>query len=1145
MSPAARWGGLFLWLVTPGAWALGLGDIELDSALNQPLRAEILLVSATEDELATLRITLADEATFDRYGLDRPAFLANIDFDVTQDVQGRPVVAVTSSQAVAEPFVTLLIEANWSRGRILREYTVLLDPPVFLPAAVEPAVQPAQAGTSPAPQPAAPIDRPTPAALTPVQTPQAAPAQRPAAVQQTVAQPAQQAAAPTPTSYGPVQPAETLWSIANSYRPADVTTNQMMVSMFRANPQAFSGNMNTLHQGATLRIPQADEFPGVSAAEATQEVLRQEALWRGDSEAQARLRLVTPAEPAATAVATGGGGPSSGAAGGPAAADAATAGANQAATEVAELEGELQALRAELDDSQRLLEIRDQQLQELQEQLRVIEDLQQAAAEVSAAGTAPTADLEQEPLFADEAAPDEAETAAEPAVTVPPAVTQVVTPPSEPSLVSRILGWLLSPILLIGLGLLALVGTAAWYLRYRQQDVEDVTGRWEALDAGLDDDEGTREATERMRQQEAEDIEFLVEDEPALEEGETDLDVGAATAVDLDELGSSLQADEGAEEAPGETLTVGVPPAEPDHADTISSRTVINLEQANPIAEADFHMAYGLYDQAAELVEKALEAEPGRRDLTLKLLEVFFVWGNKDSFLQTAQALHAEIGGVSDSDWDKVVIMGKQICPDDALFTATPASAGSVDVDLEAGDSPELDMSFDSEDSAGVDLDLGDLGGGDIDFELEASGEQLQPAEDTLDVSDQTAAGLEAALLGPDAEPDDAIATDVVDHAAGDDAMDERAEDDVPALAAEDDAIEADLDNDNLADESTLADTIDQPGTGFGLTGETELLEQTVEQTEEMPVVERTGEMPTVEQPAAGGDARDPDDRTAEIDLDDLGLDIEDLADLTSDLNALASDDDVGSGATASVESDELSSSEISDVLADHTAEDLIGDDDATRVAAGSDDSSGLAIGDQYETSLVPGSADEEALLALGDSDATMLASDVGDSSVGPVLDDDEATMFAPGHGSDAGTGSTKRMEQPSAEELGLEEIPEDSAAEADEDVSAATASIELNLADLESALEESDTIEQPIAQSVGSDVTGSDSVTADAAASSRNSMLDPHTMTMTEVGTKLDLARAYMDMGDPDGAKSILEEVLEEGDENQRQEAQGLIESL
>ena len=156
--------------------------------------------------------------------------------------------------------------------------------------------------------------------------------------------------------------------------------------------------------------------------------------------------------------------------------------------------------------------------------------------------------------------------------------------------------------------------------------------------------------------------------------------------------------------------------------ETLSSQTVINLDQADAVAEADFHIAYGLYDQAAELVQKALEAAPDRRDLKLKLLEVYFMWGNKDAFLKAAQSLRADIGQADDPDWNKVVIMGKQICPDERLFTEATAGAGRVDVDLEAGDSP-LDLAFD--DAASADVAAAATAG--LDFDLESSDQRPAP----------------------------------------------------------------------------------------------------------------------------------------------------------------------------------------------------------------------------------------------------------------------------------------------------------------------------------------------------------------------------------------------------------------------------------
>ena len=113
--------------------------------------------------------------------------------------------------------------------------------------------------------------------------------------------------------------------------------------------------------------------------------------------------------------------------------------------------------------------------------------------------------------------------------------------------------------------------------------------------------------------------------------------------------------------------------------ETISSETAINLDQGDPLAEADFHMAYGLYDQAADLIRIAISREPNRRDLKLKLLEVFFVWGNKDQFLLTARDLAESRAEAAPGEWEKILIMGKQLAPEDPLFSGgavTGAAAG-------------------------------------------------------------------------------------------------------------------------------------------------------------------------------------------------------------------------------------------------------------------------------------------------------------------------------------------------------------------------------------------------------------------------------------------------------------------------------------
>ena len=401
MTLKARWSGVALWLAPLGAWPLGLGDIELRSALNQPLEADILLVSAAPDELEELRATLAAPETFERYGLDRPFFLAGFQFEVTRDNMGRDIIRVTSQDSITEPSVRMLVEATWSRGRLLRGYTLLLDSPGSLP------------------------------------TTQATP--QPQTASRTVA-------AEDLGTYGPVSRGETLWGITERFLHTTVTMNQMMVVMYEANPEAFNGNMNILLQGASVRIPDIAEVRQLSASEATQEAIRQTAEWEGAEVQQARLRLVPASDELSVGVAV---------------------------TAAADLENENATLSSELEEARRLLELRNEQLQELQALLSVAEE---AASE-------PVDDLESV------SAP-------------PPTVTNAVAPTApQPSLISIIMDWVTNPLLLIGLGLLVLVGTAVRYLRDPQRAEGDVTGSWEAIDSQADEGEPTAGSTERMRAQ--------------------------------------------------------------------------------------------------------------------------------------------------------------------------------------------------------------------------------------------------------------------------------------------------------------------------------------------------------------------------------------------------------------------------------------------------------------------------------------------------------------------------------------------------------------------------------------------------------------------------------------------------------------------
>src|SRR6202042_605074 len=141
-------------LIPSLSWGLGLGEIHLNSALNEPMNAEIDLIAAGPDELNALRASLAPKDAFPRYGIDRPPFLSTLTFKVAKSKDGRDVLLVRSTDAIPEPFVTFLVEVNWARGRLMREYTVLLDPPVYTPgenaSSSAPVTAPATAATAPA-----------------------------------------------------------------------------------------------------------------------------------------------------------------------------------------------------------------------------------------------------------------------------------------------------------------------------------------------------------------------------------------------------------------------------------------------------------------------------------------------------------------------------------------------------------------------------------------------------------------------------------------------------------------------------------------------------------------------------------------------------------------------------------------------------------------------------------------------------------------------------------------------------------------------------------------------------------------------------------------------------------------------------------
>lgn len=256
-------------LLSQAVAALGLGEIQLNSKLNEPLSAEIVLLDTQGLNSDQIIVGLASPADFERNGVDRIFFLTEFQFEVLLNRAGGPVVRVTSRNPVREPFLNFLIEARWPTGRLLREYTLLMDLPTFSETRANAAVTAPAAQRQAAPAPQAAPSRPSTA---------------PAATRSSIRAPAATSSAASDGSYA-VGDRDTLWQIALQVRPdRSHSVHQTMLAIQRLNPDAFiDGNINLLRKGQVLRIPSSDEIQALSQREAVNEVARQNQAWSNDS----------------------------------------------------------------------------------------------------------------------------------------------------------------------------------------------------------------------------------------------------------------------------------------------------------------------------------------------------------------------------------------------------------------------------------------------------------------------------------------------------------------------------------------------------------------------------------------------------------------------------------------------------------------------------------------------------------------------------------------------------------------------------------------------------------------------------------------------------------------------------------------------
>lgn len=1093
---------ILAWIVTLGispapVYALGLGKLELESGLNQPFEAKIELLSPTREELDSLTVRLADIEAFQRARIDRPFVLSGLRFELRESEEGPDYVRVYSRDAVREPFLNFLLEANWTNGRLFREYTVLLDPPLYDVGARAPAEPAVQAAAPPAAEGAV------------AQPPLIPSADQPAEVI---------AGSYTGGDYGPTVATDTLWSIASRSRPdSAISVQQMMLALLRTNPDAFiSGNVNGLKRGEILRIPGREEITTLSIEEAFAQVKAQYAAWQEQGGAIAATTPQRPLSAARGAGETGAVPESTGAAAVEgkselklvAATEQAT-GAGQSGTGTAPTSGDgklseslalaneqVEALSQEnlelkdrvteaetiIEDLKRLIALKDDELAALQQKLVAEAPAQprqaapavevekpaggEAEAERSAPAAAPAVKAEEEKAAKEPEAvkPPPPEPEAEEAVETAPAPKAPAPPaPAEapPGLVGQLRGIIAGNILIIGAaaGILAIVAVALVIVRRRKRRESEAAG---AVALEFPDFTGSEAETE---------IPGMVEAGPEVKPGLVEPVVEAKAPPRARPEAAAKPAAPAPPAAPAAKPAPAPAPAEP---------------QEDPLAEVNVFLAYEHFDAAEEFVRDAINREPDNLEFHAKLLEVLYAAGAKKKYEEAAKVLHDKVNGAGPY-WETAVAVWQEMSPNRALF-AEPV-AGEEEAPIAAAGGGMLDLTAE-EPAKGTAADMG------LDFDLgEATAEpaaktpaRSAAAEDEDQVLDITAGAEDAGALEMTAAPAEEEGVLDVTAAVGLESLElapeaggEQPEEEILDIsqAGGEDLLDvtahADLNKAELEE-----DLLDVTMAAGGSKEEEELLEASAEAGKE----------------AAEG--------TLDFDLNLGGVAAPEAEEAVAQPSDNVIDFDSGGfGAGAPEKEDAL---------------DL--DFTAGGVGAAGAAESGLEL----ELGAEKGEAESVGELSLEDTEGGGLELDVGGDEAALEIEMEDSSGSDAGGGLEAGleiadSGSAGSGEEGFELDLSMEEEPAPAGG------TAAKKSADVPQLELDTEDEEDD----------GGDHTVFVPRTSDAQEQSAED----------EVATKLDLAKAYVELGDKDSARTILDEVMTGGNAQQRRQAQELIKQL
>lgn len=656
--------------VAGNAWALGIGRLNVQSALGEALRADIELSSLTPEEESSLKVRVASPDVYRAQGVEYNPVLATAQVSIARRTDGRPYLRVTSDRAVQEPFVDVILEITWSSGRLVREFTLLLDPPqtrVAPPVMATAPVAP-QVSAAPEPTPGTPMvagipippATTTPATAAPA-TP--APAVRPAARTAPAARGTVQASRP-PAAARPSGPDEykvrhgdTLYGIARQSQRAGVSLDQMLVALFRGNPSAFVGdNMNRLRAGAVLNVPSSDQAGAVTTAEAREVIRAQSA----DFDAYRR-------QLAGNVPTTG------------------------AADSTRQAKGKV---TASVDDSKRAAAQTPDKLTLSQGQVkpggtesRVSKETEKKAAESRVAElTKNVEDLKKVQEGAAKTAPAPAQpappaAAAPPAVTppaaTPPAATPPATPPTTVAQAPAVTPKTEAPVTpAVPLPPPAASEAAAPPVAAAPPEPKPETKP------------EPKPATPPVQAEEPGMLSSLMEHPLAMPGaiGVIVLLVGLALyrlrgrfRKDNGEtsfLESRLQPDSFFGASGGQRVDTR-------DASAVSSSMSYSLSQldaigdVDPVAEADVYLAYGRDLQAEEILKEAMRSNPDRLAIRTKLLEVYAKRRDTKGFELLATQLYSLTKGEGD-DWAKAQELGRGIDPENPLYKPGGAPVAAV-----------------------------------------------------------------------------------------------------------------------------------------------------------------------------------------------------------------------------------------------------------------------------------------------------------------------------------------------------------------------------------------------------------------------------------------------------------------------------------